>query len=193
MNEQLRDIREQLKRQQDAERFEHSIGVMYTAASLAMRYDYDVEKAMLAGLLHDCAKCLPNEQKIEECRQRNIPISDVEYQSPFLLHAKLGAAYAAEKFHVCDVEILHAIQYHTTGCVDMSLLDKIIYVADYMEPNRTKGKRLGEIRKMAYCNLNECITMILQDNLAYLEEKDFAIDPLTEQVYKFYSKEQSHE
>ena len=95
---ELVEIRKKLKKVQDKDRYEHTKGVMYTAGCLAMAYGYDMQKAMLAGLLHDCAKCIPTSQKYALCKKYHIEISEAEMVNPGLLHAKLGA-YLARKRH----------------------------------------------------------------------------------------------
>lgn len=183
------EIEKKLKKELDKERYTHTLGVMYTAAALAMAHHADVEKAMYAGLLHDCAKCVPNEKKLKLCKKYHIPISTTEKHSPFLLHAKLGAYYAKKIYKVNDSEILHAIQVHTTGEPDMNVLDKIIYIADYIEPNRKKAPNLEEIRKIAFENLDKTMMQILSDTLEYLKEKGGELDPLTMNTYEFFKKE----
>lgn len=185
-NIQFNEIKEALKNSLDPLRYEHTLGVMYTAASLAMAYDYSVEKAMLAGLLHDCAKCIPNHEKVALCQKYHVAISKCEMENQSLLHAKAGAICAKEWYHVEDSEVLHAIQIHTTGEAEMNLLDKIIYVADYIEPNRTQAPNLKYLRKIAYQDINKCIAYITQDTLLYLEEKKGSIDPATQLTYEFY-------
>ena len=133
---EMQEIRKNLKKDLDKYRYEHTKGVMYTAGCLAMANNYDVEKAMLAGLLHDCAKCVPADEKIKLCEKNHIEISDAEYKNPGLLHAKLGAFFARKKYGIENEEILRSIESHTTGRPNMSLLDKIIYIADYIEPGR---------------------------------------------------------
>lgn len=91
MNHKITKIRRKMMTELDKERYEHTLGVMYTAASLAMRYDEDIEKALLAGLLHDCAKCIPGDTKIKLCKKYHLSVSEVEKKNPSLLHAKLGA------------------------------------------------------------------------------------------------------
>ena len=98
MNEIFTNIQMQLKEELDEKRYEHTIGVMYTAASLAMRYGVMMHQAILAGLLHDCAKAIPNDEKLELCKKYGIIVSDVERENPSLLHAKLGAYIAREKY-----------------------------------------------------------------------------------------------
>lgn len=78
----------------DDSRFEHTLGVMYTCGALAMRYGYDLDKAMLAGLMHDCAKCMPNAKKLKMAEKHHLEISNLERKNPFMLHAKLGAFLA---------------------------------------------------------------------------------------------------
>ena len=125
------EIKKKLKKSQDKERYEHTKGVMYTAGCLAMAHGYYLEKAMLAGLLHDCAKCIPNDEKLALCKEHNILVSPVEAENPFLLHAKLGAFLAESEYNITDPDVLHAIKVHTTGEPDMNILDKIIFIAEW--------------------------------------------------------------
>ncbi len=181
-------MRRKVRRRLDKERYEHTLGVMYTAGALAMRYHVDLDTALAAGLLHDCAKCIPHEKKIKLCEKKHIPISDFERKNPGLLHAKLGAYLARKKYKVKDKEILDAITYHTTGRPKMTLLDKIVYIADYIEPNRRNAPNLDEARKMAFQDIDQCLYLILKDCLSYLESRNMAIDPKTQETYEYYQK-----
>lgn len=181
-------IEKKLRKILDRERYRHTVGVMYTAAALAMAHQTDMEQAMYAGLLHDCAKCIPNETKLQLCEEYNIPIRESERRCPFLLHAKLGAYFAEHEYKVTDSMILHAIQVHTTGEPDMNTLDKIIYIADYIEPNRDAAPNLSEIRKLAYEDLDGAMLWILHDTLDYLKEKGGELDPMTVQTYEYYKE-----
>lgn len=185
---ELQEIRKKLKKELDKDRYEHTKGVMYTAACLAMAHDGNIPKAMLAGLLHDCAKCIPNAQKLSMCKENHILVTAVEQENPTLLHAKLGAFYAQEKYGISDPEILHAIKVHTTGEPDMGLLDKIIFIADYIEPKRDKAAHLDVIRKLAFEDLNACMAEILYDTLHFLNSKSGAIDPNTQLTYEYYKQ-----
>ena len=180
------EIEKKLKKELDKERFRHTLGVMYTAASLAMVHGCDMEQAMYAGLLHDCAKCISNDKKKQMCKKQNIEITASEERSPFLLHAKLGAYLAKKEYGITDEEILHAIQVHTTGAPNMSLLDKIIYIADYIEPNRDKAPNLEKVRKWAFEDLDMTMLCILEDTLAYLKEGKGEIDPMTSETYEYF-------
>ena len=179
MNSQVLEIRKSLKKKLDPIRFEHTLGVAYTCQALAMRYEYDLHKAELAGLLHDCAKRFDNETMLLKCQKREIPMTDGELRDPSLLHAKLGAWYAREKYGIDDQEILTAIECHTTGKTDMTLLDKILYVADYIEPNRYKASELPEMRKLAFIDLDLACLSIMESILKYLESTKCPIDPTT--------------
>ena len=170
------------------ERYEHTLGVMYTAASMAMRYDADIDKALMAGLLHDCAKCISGENKIKLCGRYHLSVSEVEKSNPSLLHAKLGAFLAAKKYHVDDKEIVNAIASHTTGRPHMSLLEKIIYIADYIEPGREELPNMAEVRKLAFHDIDACLYRILKDSLVYLDSRNIPIDPMTEKSYQYYKE-----
>lgn len=185
----MAELRRQMKKVLKTERFDHTLGVAYTAASLAFLYDVDTDQALTAGMLHDCAKYV--EHKVEKCRKYKIPVTEAEEKEPSLLHAKLGAYLAEHQYHVNDQEVLNAIRYHTTGHPDMTRLEKIIFVADYIEPNRKMLPHLPEIRKMAYHNLDEAIVSILQDTLAYLEQSGKTTDPETQKTLCFYLSRKS--
>lgn len=180
-------IKQQLKRKLDTDRYEHTIGVTYMAIALAMRHDCDLKKAEIAGLLHDCAKCIPDDTKLNKCMKYHISITDIERKSPWLLHSKLGAFLAMNKYHVDDKDIINAILYHTTGRPAMSTLEKIIFIADYIEPGRNKAPRLSEIRHISFIDLDLAMYMILTDTLEYLKKKQGEIDPATEKTLTYYT------
>lgn len=185
----IKDLKKDLKKEMDDSRFEHTLGVMYTCGALAMRYGYDLDKAMLAGLMHDCAKCMPNAKKLKMAEKNHLEISNLERKNPFMLHAKLGALLAKKKYDIDDEEILSAIRWHTTGRPDMTLLDKIVYVADYIEPKRDKAPNLTEIRQMAFVDLDQALLKILKDTLGYLGDSDDNVDSMTRKTYEFYMHE----
>ena len=182
----LKYLQKKIKEELSEDRYEHTIGVMYTAESLAMRYGVDMTKAAVAGLLHDCAKCIPNAQKIKMCKKNDIEISEMEDKNPSLLHAKLGAFLAEDLYGVDDPEILNAIKWHTTGKPDMTMLDIIIYMADYIEPNRDKAPNLKQIRKLCFENIEEALYQVLEGTLSYLSDRPDMIDPMTKISYDFY-------
>jgi predicted HD superfamily hydrolase involved in NAD metabolism len=187
-NEMIENLRLKIKEalSMDPARYRHTLGVANTAACLAMRYDIDMEKAYIAGLLHDCAKCVPDDIKISECNSAGIDIKDIENKSPYLLHAKLGAYYAKEKYGIEDEDILHSILYHTTGHPNMTPLEEIIFIADYIEPYRNKASNLDKIRSMVFIDIKKAIYEVTKDSLAYLQKTQRPIDPKTENTYEYY-------
>ena len=167
-------------------RFEHTIGVMHTAINLGMRYDVPLEMCRYAGLLHDAAKSYTKEELIAFCEDKHIEITDSEYKAPHLLHGKVGAYIAQNKYNINDERILNAIINHTTGRPEMTLLEQIVFVADYIEPRRSKAFRLNEIRAMAYYNIDIATAMILKDTINYLKDIDAFIDDKTIKTYEYY-------
>ena len=179
-------IRKKLEKHLDAKRYEHTLGVAYTASALAMCNQADMDKALIAGLLHDCAKFMGNEKKISICKKEHIPITRIEEQNPFLLHAKVGRFLAKKQFHIHDEDILNAILFHNTGRPKMSVLEKIIYIADYIEPGRKHAPNLPEVRRLAFQDLDLALLQILKDTLGYLHDGNAVIDPMTQETYDYY-------
>lgn len=184
----IKKIRKAMEKTLDSKRFEHTLGVAYTAAALAMRYDCDIQKAKTAGMLHDCAKCMSNEKRLSICKKHNISVNDIERRNPFLLHAKVGSYIAMEKYNIHDSDIINAILNHTTGRPDMSLLEKIVYIADYIEPGRKQAPNLSVIRKLAFTDLDAALFKILEDTLVYLDSAEGEVDPMTQKTYDFYKE-----
>lgn len=182
------DITKKLEKKLKPSRYTHTIGVAYTAASLAMAHGYPMDVAFIAGLLHDCAKYMSPDELLTFCEKKKIDITDAERRSPQLLHAKAGAYLARHEYGIEDEDILHAITVHTTGMPGMSLLDEIIFTADYIEPNRDKAKRLTEIRQAAFKDFHLAIQMILSDTIDYLKETGKDIDETTYRTYEYYKK-----
>lgn len=196
----LAKFRKEMEKTLEPKRYEHTLSVAYTAANLAAVHGVDIEKALVAGMLHDCAKCLSYKKQMSLCAKNHIVLSETEAQedSP-LLHAKAGGALARQEYGITDEDILNAIYYHTTGRPQMSPLEQVIYIADYIEPGRKHMKRTAAIedqymqnlaaaRKLAYQDLNEALCRILQDTLTHLTQKGGKIDSMTRETYDYYSK-----
>lgn len=186
MTDRLLELQDKMKDKLDSGRYEHTLGVMYTAGALAMRYGINLDKALIAGLLHDCAKCYSDEKKFKLCDKYGVKLSDYEKKNTALIHAKLGAAVAKHKYDIDDEEILSAIRFHTTGCPNMSTLDKIVFISDYIEPHRDKANRLDEIRSAAFDSLDKALVMILEDTLSFLTGRNKVIDETTRLTYEYY-------
>ena len=139
----INELRKTIEQELSSKRYQHTLGVSYTAACLAMAHDADMDHAMIAGLLHDCAKPLKGEEQITFCEKYHLEISEVERQNPSaLLHAKVGAHLAQTRYGVTNPDILNAIKYHTTGRPKMCKLEKILYIADYMGQAANKSQIL---------------------------------------------------
>ena len=134
-------------------RIPHVLGTEQEAIRLAVRYGADVEKARRAALLHDCTKKLDMEEQLSLCRQYGIQLDGLEQRALKLLHARTGAEVARDVFGVDD-EIYSAIRWHTTGHANMTLLEKIIYLADYIEPSRD-FPGVDRLRKVCYEDLDK--------------------------------------
>lgn len=158
---------DRLKTLLNEKRFKHSIGVMDTAVKMAERYGADVEKARVAGLLHDCAKNLSSEELIALAEKYNIELDDVLRHSPFLLHGPVGGYLIRDNFGVCDKEIKRAVMLHTTGDKDMTLLDKIIFLADFIEPGRD-FEGVDVLRKTADEDLDKAVIMALDRTIEFV-------------------------
>ncbi len=181
-------LRKQLEKELKPDRFDHTLGVAYTAASMAFVYGADVEKALIAGFLHDCAKSMTHEEQVAICEKNGIEMTEVERKNHSLLHAKVGMFLARTKYDVYDTDVLNAIRWHTTGREDMSLLEKIIYIADFIEPNRKKLTDMEEIRKEAFTDIDRCLAHILHQSVIYLRTIGKELDEATMIAYEYYKK-----
>ncbi len=186
IDEQIFTYRKQLKSKLDPMRYEHSLSVSYTCMALAMRYGYDLRRAELAGLLHDCAKRYGDNELIVKCQKHGIKLTEGEKKAPAVIHATYGAWMAEHKFGIQDPEILSAIRCHTTGKPRMGMLDKILYIADYIEPRRNKASNLEQMRYLAFQDLDKAMYEILAGTLAYLKKKNSCVDSLTWHAYEYF-------
>ncbi len=187
---EMEKLRRAMEKELSAGRYTHTLGVAYTAASLAMAHGEDMEKAMTAGLLHDCAKAMHGSELVAICEKGHLSMNTAERNNPTaLLHAKAGAYLAGHKYSVSDGDILNAIRYHTTGRPDMSKLEKIIYIADYIEPGRKQLAELEMIRRIAFQDLDWTMEKILANTLAYLRTTDGQVDDMTSKTYQFYKRQ----
>ncbi|MCR4649544.1 MAG: nicotinate-nucleotide adenylyltransferase [Lachnospiraceae bacterium] len=189
MNE--KEMVELLSKDLKESRLIHTLGVMDMACKLAKIYNVDNKKATVAALLHDCAKYMDFNEKLAICERNFEELNEFEKQSDSLLHAKAGAWYAYEKYGIKDKEILDAIKFHTTGRPDMNMLEKIIFISDFIEVGRTHSEKLPMYRMIATVDIDLVCMNILKDISDYLnsnEETKKLIDPMTEETYKFYKK-----
>lgn len=191
-NPDIVNIRKEMETVLSSKRYTHTLGVAYTAAALAMAHGEPMENALMAGLLHDCAKSMHGSELVAICEKAHLNVTAVERSNPTaLLHAKAGAYLAQHKYGVNDDDILNAIRYHTTGRPDMSRLEKILYIADYIEPNRKQLAELDMIRRIAFQDLDWTMEKILANTLAYLRTTDGQLDDMTIKTYNYYKRMES--
>lgn len=151
-----------------AKRIAHVLGTEETAVKLAEKYGADVDKARVAALLHDCTKRLTMEEQLALCEKYGIALDELEQRTLKLLHAKTGAALAREVFGADD-EICNAILWHTTGKPDMTRLEKVIYLADFIEPNRS-FPGVEALRRTVWQDLDQGLLMGLSMTIEEMEE-----------------------
>ena len=158
--------------------FEHSLRVKDIAIELAEINKVDIRKAELAALFHDCGKILDRKLLLINADKYNIYLDEYMNESYELIHAPLGAKMAEVLYGIDDIDVLNAIKYHTTGKEDMNMLEKIIYIADYIEPKR-KFDGIEVIRDMAFKDIDKSLFMALDRTIIFLIEKRKLIQPKT--------------
>lgn len=169
-------------------RYIHTIGVMETAIRLAHRYGEDPKKAEIAAILHDIAKYADVKwmKKIVLEQQLDARLLDWDAE---ILHGPIGAWIAQTEFHINDEAILNAIRYHTTGRANMTVLEKIIFVADMIEPNR-KFHGVEELRAFAEANLDNAFRACVTHTLSFLVASQQAIYPVSIECYNSLMREE---
>lgn len=178
-------IKADLKEKLPKKRYEHTLGVAYTAASLAMCYGEDILKAELAGILHDIAKAKKSSELKDDMKEYIDPYTDGAYvdliadKAPQILHAIYAPYLAKKDYKIEDKDILSAIRWHTTGKKDMTMLEKIVFVADYIEPNRKKLPDLDRIRTLSFHDISEAVKVIAKSTIKYLGSQGMYIDKFT--------------
>ena len=161
-------------------RVPHVLGCAETAVQLAKIWGADPQDAYRAGLLHDVTKALDGEQQLALCRGLNLPMDEFSQENPKTLHAHTGAMVAQRIFGE-NSAVVSAIDSHTTGKAGMSMLEKIIYVADYMEPNR-KFPGVEELRQAAFSDINRAMEMGLEMTLDLLKKEGKVISAASQEA-----------
>ncbi|MEI1422171.1 bis(5'-nucleosyl)-tetraphosphatase (symmetrical) YqeK [Bacillus cabrialesii] len=172
-----------VKQQLTEHRYIHTIGVMNTAIELAERFGADSKKAETAAIFHDYAKFRPKEEMKQIIARENMPSHLLDY-NPELWHAPVGAYLVQREAGVQDEDILDAIRYHTSGRPGMTLLEKVIYVADYIEPNRA-FPGVDEVRKFAETDLNQALIQSIKNTMIFLMKKNQPVFPDTFLTYNW--------
>ena len=177
LKSELAPLAEAVRRQMSERRWKHTLGVVGAARELAERFGGDADKAELAALLHDYAKDWPAERLERILRERGLAPDLLEYDKE-LWHAPVGAWAVREELGVADEEVLDAIRWHTSGREGMSLLDKIVCLADYIEPGRNYPGA-EDIRELARLDLDGALAAAFGNTIRFLLERGRLIYPLT--------------
>ena len=167
-------------------RIAHVTGVESQAVMLAMHWGEDPDKAAVSGILHDITKAQGKEKQLKLCEKYGIILETAERENPSLLHARTGAALARDRFGVSD-DIYEAIRWHTTGKPDMNTLEKILYLADYTEPNRDFDG-VEELRELSFEDLDKAMALGLEMTIKDLNERGKTIFHDTMDAYNWYKK-----
>ena len=170
-------------------RYAHTLRVARMAVRLARRYREDVERALLAGMLHDLARLYSDERLLEESRARGLTISAFDEAHPRVLHARLGAELARELFGIDDERILSAIRYHTLGAGSMNTLDAIVYLADSLEPGRDFDER-ADLERLSFRDLHAAMRETLLSTTAFHGASGASVAPETAAAIELFSPEE---
>ena len=147
------------------------------ASEMAEIFGFNKSKAYLAGLLHDCAKCIPYEQMLKMCEDLDVELDEYEKRTPALIHAKLGEKVAIAHYGIYDDEILEAIRYHTLGHPDMGNIAKIVFVADMLEPSRCFDG-IDELREIAKKDLDLAVLECTKKTIYFNVAKNRPVHPM---------------
>lgn len=164
-------------------RFTHSVDTAKMAVLLAKEYGADENKAYIAGLLHDVAKGMTREALEKAAEENGIELDEYEKLNPELIHGRIGAAMVRNDLGIDDEEILSAIKWHTTGHKNMTLLEKIIYLADIIEPGRN-FKETDELREAAYRDIDEAMITGLGHVMNFVKSRGLTLHPNSIEAYE---------
>jgi predicted HD superfamily hydrolase involved in NAD metabolism len=171
-------------------RYKHSLGVADTAAKLAELYGYDSEKAYIAGLVHDCAKDMTLEHLLKKANAYNVMLDDLTIKSAALAHGPVGAQIAKHEFGISDEDIISSVFFHTTGKADMTLLEKIIYLSDFIEPGRNYDG-VNKLREIAHKDLNSAVYQNLSNTIKFVVSMNAPLHIKTVEARNFFLLDKS--
>ena len=184
----IEEIRQDLQARLSDKRYRHSLAVADMARELALRNGGDGEQAYLAGLVHDCMRELPQEQALAYFREHGLTLTTLEQHSPNLWHAMLGAHAIADLFGIHDPDIQNAVRYHTTARAGMSLLERVVYVADCTSADR-RYPDVEDVRRISRQCLNDGVRASLAFCMEDLGRKGIPVHPDTLAAAKEYAKD----
>lgn len=178
------EILKWLKENLNEKRYIHTLGTADCAKELAQKFGLNSEKAYLAGLLHDCAKCFSNEKLLDIIHQ-HLDVEECEMLNYKTLHAPVSAYIAEKEFKITNKEILSAIRWHTLGRLDMTDFEKIVFIADKIEPNTRDKEYSDKIRVLLdeENGLNKALLKCYKETIKSLVKRDLKICLLTIEIY----------
>ena len=182
----FKNAKKKLRTRLSEKRFTHTLGVVIEAKKLARFYGGDIEKSAMAALLHDCAKNLSASEILKKAAAYDIILDKTMKANPFLAHGIVGAEVAKREYGVSDPDILSAIACHTTGKPGMSRLDKIIFLADCIEPYREEYPGLAEIRAVAYSGIDKAMVTALGICIEYVKRTGHELHPLGAETLSYF-------
>lgn len=184
-----KDVEYKLKEMLPERRLKHSMNVSQCAVKLSEIYGYDMEKAKLAGLIHDCAKYFNDDQVEDSIKKFNIELDSLEENNISLSHSVIGSYVIQETFNINDEDIINAVRYHTTGRENMTILEKIIYMADLIEEGR-KFPLVDKLRELAYNgSLDEALLLSFNNTIKFVMDNNQLIHPRTVSARNYILRE----
>lgn len=182
-NKYENDLKEALK--EDEGRYWHSVSVALTAVSLGDIYGANLDDCMVAGLLHDYCKCIPVDKMLEMCKEYGLELSEEDKNADGCIHGFLAAKVCKKKFDVNDA-VYNAIYYHTCGRPNMTILEKVIYIADFIEPLRRFRDKINDIRTLAFKDIDAAVVLSSEQNLKFLNNHNKFIHSNTIKTLEYY-------
>lgn len=170
---------------QNPSRYAHSISVAITAINLGTVYNANLDDCMVGGILHDYCKCVPIDEMIKQCEKENVPLSEEDKKAVGCLHGFLAANVCKKKFGVNDA-VYNAIYFHTCGKPNMTILEKVIFVADFIEPLRAFRDTVSHVRKIAWTDIDEAVILSINYTIDFLKKNNSFIHSNTLQTLKYY-------
>ena len=178
----VEDCKKIIRKRLGDHRYQHSVNVSKCAVDLAKRYGADPDKAKIAGILHDATKETPYPEQLQMMERYGILLSDIEKQAPKLWHAVSGACFMEHELGIEDEDILNAVRYHTTARKEMTTLEKVIYIADFISAERDYPG-VDELRKAAQESLDKVMLEGLSFSMCDLSKRKMLIHPNTFEAY----------
>lgn len=181
-------IREWVKHRLSEERYLHTLGTEETARELAEMFSEDTEKGAIAGLLHDNAKSIPYEDVLQVIKENNFDIEEDVKSNQKIVHAYLGACLAEKELNITDKDILNAIRFHTTGKPNMTMLEKIVFLADKIEANTRDLDFREEVLNILNTtgNIDEAVMLCVDRTIRSLLDRKLKINSITIDVWNYY-------